>query len=58
MEERSSLRRDSVKIYEGWSIARDKGWKNEILAVARFLHHENDNKIIAIRMLRLFTDYF
>lgn len=58
MEERSSLRRDSVKIHEGWSLAGDKGWKKEILAVARFLHDENANKIIAIRVLRLFADHF
>lgn len=58
MEERSSLRRDSVKIHGGWSLVRDKGWKKETLAVARFLHHENDNKIMAIRVLRLVTDHF
>lgn len=43
---------------EGWTLARDKGWKKEILAVIRFLHHENANKIIAIRVLRLFTFHF
>lgn len=58
MEERSSLRRDSVKIYEGWSLGGDKGLKKEILEVARLLHHESTNKIIAIRVLRLFTDHF
>jgi len=58
VEERSSLSRDSVKINEGWSLAGDKSWKKEILEVTRPLHHETTSKIIAITVLRIFTDCF
>lgn len=56
MEERSSLRRDSVKIHKGWSLAGDKGWRVEILEVARLSQQESTNKIIVIKVLKLFTD--
>lgn len=57
MEERSSLRRDSVKIHKGWGIAGDKGWRKEILEVVSLLYQESTNKITGIKVLRLFPDH-